>query len=203
MNIRKHQIGLIFLIIYLSGCTTSYNSLKSGNSEEGMKIIAAPHNDVLSAAYEAISSEFPSANINEITGYQSGFSWFHVPILDRTDFKLITKQVTGLTPDGTDVEGYAVSITTSGTQALVDARYVQPLVRRLDATLLERGIEKLEIAKVTYSKNPGDKSAYNSNTLSTGTGFFVSNSGHLITNYHVIENSNDISIVLSNPEFNL
>lgn len=32
---------------------------------------------------------------------------------------------------------------------------------------------------------------------STGTGFFVSRDGHLITNYHVIEDSSSISVVLS------
>ena len=163
-----------------------------------MKIIAASHSDVLSAAYEAISTEFPSANINEITGYQSGFSWFHMPLLDRTNFKLIIKQVTGLTPDGTEIKGYTISITTSGTQWLVEARYVQPLVRKFEATLLERGIQKLQITKVTYSKHSGGKPGYGNKSLSTGTGFFISNSGYLITNHHVIENAENISIVLNN-----
>ncbi len=110
MGIKKISLFVfVFLILSLTSCATTYNSLKDG--EDGnMTIIAASHSGVLSAAYEAIASEFPSANINEITGYQSEFSWSHMLLLDKTNFKFLTKQITGLTADGTEVEGYTVSI---------------------------------------------------------------------------------------------
>lgn len=198
MSIKKyHYFFIVVLIFNLMSCATTYNSLKIGK-DGSMKIIAASHSDILSVAYEAISSEFPSANINEITGYQSGFSWSHMPFLDRTNFKFLVKRVTGLTADGSEVEGYTVSITTQGTQGFVEARYVQPVVERFETTLLERGIKKLKITKITYSNKSGSKSKFSNKSVNTGTGFFVSETGHLITNYHVIEDAVNISIILTN-----
>lgn len=198
MSSKKYfPLFFVVLVLSLTSCATTYNSLKSGK-DGNMQIIAASHSEILSAAYEAISSEFPSANINEITGYQSGFSWFHMPLLDRTDFKFLVKRVTGKTNDGSEIEGYTITITTSGTQGFVEARYVQPVVKKFEATLLERGIKKLVIAKVTYSSNSGSASKFGNKSVSTGTGFFISESGYLITNYHVIKNANTISIIIAN-----
>lgn len=35
---------------------------------------------------------------------------------------------------------------------------------------------------------------------STGTGFFISDNGYLITNYHVVEDSNEMTIIMKNGE---
>lgn len=198
MSITKYpRLFFVAFLLSLGGCATTYNSLKTGK-DGNMEVIAASRPEILSAAYSAISSEFPSANINEITGYQSGFSWFHMPMLDRTNFRFLVKGVTGITTDGVDIEGYTISISTSGTQGFVEARYVQPVVKSFEAALLERGIKKLEIVKVTYSNNAGSESKFGNGPINTGTGFFISDSGYLITNYHVIKNKDTISIILAN-----
>ena len=151
MDIKKLLFLWVLLLFGLNGCATSYNSLK--DSENGrMQIILAPEPDVLSAAYEAISSEFPSASIEEIKSYQSGYSWFHMPLLDRTNFRFLVKEISGITYDGDDVHGYTVDITTSGTQGFVNSRYVKPVIKKFNSVLAERKIHKRYIAKLTYSK---------------------------------------------------
>ena len=119
----KKLAFLLTVIFGLISCATSYNSL-SDTQSGGMQIIEAAEPEILSAAYEAITSEFPSANINEINSYQSGFTWFHQPMLDRTTFRLVLNNVVGVTPSGDEVDGFTVSITTSGSQGFVDSRYV-------------------------------------------------------------------------------
>ncbi|NCC55797.1 MAG: serine protease, partial [Erysipelotrichia bacterium] len=197
MNIKKCVPPLLIILIFcFAGCTTKYNSLtnvKNGN----MELIAASKAEVLSAAYNAISSEFPSTYINEINGYQSGFSWHHQPLLDATNFKLLVKKMTGITKDGTEVEGNSISVVTSGTQGLVESRYVAPLISKFENILLERGIKKVTIEKVTLSDDSNNNSNFDNQPIGTGTGFFISEEGDLITNYHVIKNATNISGILS------
>ena len=103
------------IICCLAGCATSFNSIR--NEETGrMELIAGSESELLSAAYEAITRKFPAANVNQITGYETGFSWFHQPLLDRTNLKFLLKEQIGLTNDGLEVSGYSYSIVTYGTQ---------------------------------------------------------------------------------------
>jgi len=188
------------IICCLAGCATSFNSIR--NEETGrMELIAGSESELLSAAYEAITRKFPAANVNQITGYETGFSWFHQPLLDRTNLKFLLKEQIGLTNDGLEVSGYSYSIVTYGTQGFVEARYVQPLATEFNNVLAERGIQKIFVEKIVYKKEAGsNKIPGSGRKLKTGTGFFISSVGHLITNHHVIADANEVSISLMNGQ---
>ena len=193
---RLKVLFILCLITLICGCANSYTSLKKNNSGD-MEIIAASEEEVMSAIYEAISREFPTANINELSGYQTGFSWFHMPMLDRTDFKLTLSNVKGMAQGDKEVSGFSYSVVTHGSQGLVQARYIQPLAEQIDTVMTERGLKKITIHRVVYAnKSSMSKDRPSRIGLSTGTGFFVSEEGHVITNYHVIKDSSEISIML-------
>lgn len=195
-NYANKILLILLLVSIITGCATNYTSLKK-NESGTMEIIAASENEVMSALYEAISRRFPTAHINQLTGYQTGFTWFHMPMLDRTSFKLTVTQVKGATKDGLDVGGIHYSIASYGTQELVNMRYVQPLINKIDAVLDERGISKLQITRVISSKiASGINPSKPKGKLRTGTGFFVSSDGHIITNYHVVSGSSSLMIKL-------
>ena len=142
-------IVVLFLVSCISGCATTYNSIRDTDSG-GMELIADTESAVLSAASEAIRLKFPAAQIHQFSGNQTGFSWYHRPLLDRTNFKFLLKETKGVTNEGLEVVGYTYSIDTSGTQFFVNVSYVQPLIKKFKEVLLERGIQNVYIKKVIY-----------------------------------------------------
>jgi len=195
-KIQLKYMVYLFAALILAGCATSYSSLNK-NKEGTLEVIASTQEEVLSAIFEGISREFPSASINQLSGYQSGFSWFHMPMLDRTNFKLTVAPTNGENINGLKIEGYSYSIVTEGTQGLVEARYVKPLTAQIDTVLSERGIQKVEIKKVVFSKSRSSTpDSRKRMVVSTGTGFFISKNGYLITNHHVVKGASKISLVL-------
>lgn len=68
--------------------------------------------------------------------------------------------------------------------------------------------QEIHIKEKIYNKGPWDKNNEGSSKEedtskeeeSVGTGFFVDNKGHIVTNYHVVQNSNNKSKVMYNHE---
>jgi len=108
--VTKNIVHLLLIVATVSGCATTHSSLGKRTSK-GIELIAASESEVLSAAFEAISRKFPAANINKLSGYQTGFSWFHQPILDRTTFKFNIAERKGVANDGLEVVATVTQLT--------------------------------------------------------------------------------------------
>ena len=159
---KRSLLAFITVIICcLAGCAGSFNSIR--DKETGrMELIAGSESELLGAAHEAITREFPAANVNRITGYETGFSWFHQPFADRENFKFLLKQQTGLTKDETKVSGYSYSILASGTLFFTNARWAQPLATEFNNVLAERGIQKITVEKMVYKREQWDDATHQS-----------------------------------------
>ena len=150
---------------------------------------------MVAATFEAITQTFPSANVQQLQRPLLGFTWSHMPLLDRTNFRLLLTRRTGQRADGSTVTGWSYNIVTHGTQGRVEARYVDPLVKTLTALLRERNYAEVPVTKVAYAAaataSPPSNSAA---AVTSGTGFFVSNNGHIISNHHVVVNATHIEV---------
>lgn len=148
MRITKFTLAFLFGI-FLSSCSTNYNSLNRGGNES-ISLIVGSEKAVLGAIYDAISKQFPSSNVQSLPSPNKGLAWYVRPMLDQTDFKLTLSKRAGLSPNDSQVVGWSYSINTYGTQGLVASRYVNPLIAEIDASLKERKIQLVKATNVTY-----------------------------------------------------
>jgi S1-C subfamily serine protease len=208
LGVRNHQplprvISTVKKLLYavgflgallMSGCSTTYNSL-SQRTDGSSDLIVTTESEILSASFEAITRTFPSANIQTLGAPLKGYAWFHMPMLDRTDFRFMLSKRSGEIPDGTSITGWSYNIVTHGTQGLVEARYVQPLASALNEILKERNISAVAVKKASYvgisDERPNNAS---SKSAASGTGFFVSEDGYIVSNHHVISDATEVEV---------
>lgn len=65
------------------------------------------------------------------------------------------------------------------------------------ALAMKQRYDSKNVTSSSVTKTPENKKPALSKGISTGTGFFISNDGHVLTNSHVIEGSSSISIILN------
>jgi S1-C subfamily serine protease len=65
------------------------------------------------------------------------------------------------------------------------------------ALAMKQRYDSQNISSSSATTNPENKKPESSKGISTGTGFFISNNGYVLTNSHVIEGSSSISIILN------
>jgi hypothetical protein len=147
------KIALSVLIVILSGCATTYSSLK-GNStgSTGYELIIAAENDVLDAAYDAIQNRFPGTIISTLAGKERGFTFYTQPALDRTTYKFLVEKATATIEDGKTVTGYYYSIYAQGTQFFVESRYVEPLIQEFKRMLKKKGVTLMLVQAVKFER---------------------------------------------------
>ena len=191
---------LLAAVTVISGCSTTHSSY-SQNPDGTSEVILTSEEEILSASHEAIVKTFPSANVHPLAQPSLGFAWYVMPFMDKTDFRFMLSRRVGETPEKTEVVGWGYHISTYGTQGLVEARYVTPLVNELKAVLKERNIPTAMLRNVTYTSagDAGSPSARKKKSGS-GTGFFVSRDGYLITNQHVVADATEIEVTMSDGE---
>lgn len=185
---------VVSAVLLLTGCTTTYSS-HAKSSDGKSEVILTSEQEILAASYEAITRTFPSSNVHRLSAPTLGFGWYVMPLLDKTDFRFMLSKRMGEMQDKTKVTGWGYNISTHGTQGLVESRYVTPLVNELKAILRERNITTAMLDNVTYvSTSEGGTTSTGGKTSASGTGFFVSEDGYLITNQHVISGAKEIEV---------
>lgn len=192
MLVRRKLIATI-LCLPVAACTTMYSSTTPEGQTE---LWQCGEDDALAIAQEAIGRVFPRANPVPISGYQAGLTWWHMPLLDRTDFRLTLTPQRGNTTTG-EASGYSINVNTYGTQGLVSARYIQPLMAEIRKVAAERGVAVVTVTGARFVST-GRSSAPGAAVNRSGSGFFVSAEGHLITNEHVVRGATRIELVMSN-----
>lgn len=140
--VRIFVVSLFFSV--LAGCTTNYTSLRtSGSDDASAELVLGEESEVISSIEEGIHKTFPAANVSR--GTDQSFSWYHQPLLDRTNYRLTVRTATGDAGDGKPVSGYYFVVDTSGTQGLVEVRYLNPLK---EAIYQEYGTNGLPLVRV-------------------------------------------------------
>ena len=156
----RNPIGIsavkrIFLALCLVGtalltaCSTTHSSYAQ-NGEGKAEVVAASEEEILAASHEAITRTFQSAFVYRLPPPALGFHWYVIPVMDRTDFHFHLIRQVGEGPDHTKISGWGYDIRTNGTQGLVQARYVTPLIAQLKATFAERNLKTFTLTNVSY-----------------------------------------------------
>jgi hypothetical protein len=128
------------VVLATSACTERYHSAHPPDSGPAY-LLFAPLPTAKAVTTEALARSFTGEPVREITdGHRTGFSWSHMPFLDRTNYELFFDPYSGTGPDGSTMNGYAIEVTTRGTQAAVVSRWVMPLIREIGDVCAERQV---------------------------------------------------------------
>jgi S1-C subfamily serine protease len=193
---RMFIVLVVILIIFLSGCATSYNSAKLNDQNQYLVIQHEDSELIRSAIREAIFREFPEANIASSLNFSIDYRWRVQPLLDATNFRLVLSKHNVVLLNDENSFAFVYNISTTGTQGLVDVRYVDPLNQRILEVFSERGIPRLPVKQIknAVSVSQTNKPAGGAVSKYTGTGYFINNSGTFVTNAHVVADAKSIEI---------
>jgi S1-C subfamily serine protease len=193
---RMFIVLVVILIISLSGCATSYNSVKLNDQNQYLVIQHEDSELIRSAIREAIFREFPEANIASSLNFSIDYRWRVQPLLDATNFRLVLSKHNVVLLNDENSFAFVYNISTTGTQGLVDVRYVDPLNQRILEVFSERGIPRLPVKQIknAVSVSQTNKPAGGAVSKYTGTGYFINNSGTFVTNAHVVADAKSIEI---------
>lgn len=193
---RMFSVLVVILIICLSGCATSYNSAKLNDENQYLVIQHEDSEQIRSAIREAIFREFPEANIASSVDFSIDYRWRVQPLLDATNFRLVLSKHHVVLLNDENSFAFVYNISTTGTQGLVDVRYVDPLNRRILEVFSERGIQRLPVKQINNAVSVSQTNKPSGGAVSkyTGTGYFINDSGTFVTNAHVVADAKSIEI---------
>jgi S1-C subfamily serine protease len=193
---RMFIVLVVILIISLSGCATSYNSVKLNDQNQYLVIQHEDSELIRSAIREAIFREFPEANIASSLDFSIDYRWRVQPLLDATNFRLVLSKHNVVLLNDENSFAFVYNISTTGTQGLVDVRYVDPLNQRILEVFSERGIPRLPVKQIKNAVSVSQTNKPSGGAVSnyTGTGYFINNSGTFVTNAHVVADAKSIEI---------
>jgi S1-C subfamily serine protease len=193
---RMFIVLVVILIIFLSGCATSYNSAKLNDQNQYLVIQHEDSELIRSAIREAIFREFPEANIASSLDFSIDYRWRVQPLLDATNFRLVLSKHNVVLLNDENSFAFVYNISTTGTQGLVDVRYVDPLNQRILEVFSERGIPRLPVKQIKNAVSVSQTNKPSGGAVSnyTGTGYFINNSGTFVTNAHVVADAKSIEI---------
>ena len=197
----KQILLIIFFGLILTNCTVKYKVV--GKYEEFNEVfIGTVNSDLMSGTavieVETVPSKmkcsgnsrinFIPASNYLIPGYckgQKGIATLMCSLTGRVEGTFTTKSCTKGYGTGFDKEGRMFAFTFGFSEE--DAKIE---IDRLMAEVKNKpDLPIYEPEKVRKEKG-----------FSTGTGFFISNEGHMITNYHVIRNANNITVSVDDKE---
>ncbi|WP_175617101.1 S1C family serine protease [Insolitispirillum peregrinum] len=186
----------------LTACITS--STSSSHTPDGTaEVILAPKADVLAAARAAILRTFPFSTAAPLPKPDVGYSWRVQPGIDVTTIRMQFTPQVGDSPDKGRVSGWGYTITSSGTHAFAETRFITPFVGEFQGVLQERDIPVVMLNNVTDDRGTGSTGATgdtDATGVASGTGFFVSKDGYLLTNHHVIDKAKKIEVTTSDKQ---
>ncbi len=203
MNRYSLLLAVIFSAL-LTGCTTTltktYDSQSkqvhdsSDNPEESSKdpgrvteLVAASEADMMGAAYDAIRDRFPTEEVHRLAAPEKGYAWSHKE--KGVDFTFTLSPCSGESGKK-QVTGWLYKIQ-SRSKYFHSEKIVSNLASSMGGALWQRKIHLFLATGVTCGAGAeaGKPAAYGS-----GTGFFVTSDGYIITNNHVIADASHIDV---------
>lgn len=184
------------LLLLLAGCgtvTTRYSLQMKPDGTRQMVIASEP--EIMDVTHDAIQSQFP-VELHKLTAPELGWAW----IYGSVSSKLQLKKVAGESKDGTRVTGWGIhlELNESGND-YYSKQYGNALVKALEYAFKHRNVPNISARNVVPATDADVVSSANlALGKASGTGFFVSTDGYLITNHHVIADATRIDVYASN-----
>lgn len=198
MTNRLQLLLLIAFSTLLGGCSSSFNT--TSKQPDGTSIVlVASESEIMTATYDAISSRFSSDNINKLPSPQIGYEWSHWFGGNPGRFEITFNRVTGDTKDKVRVIGWGFEVYQSAT-GIDYSNDMGKLISALQYSHTHNTDIKMVRARNVRPATEAEIKAANSVAVKSGsgTGFFVTADGYLLTNNHVIADANRIDVHASN-----
>lgn len=195
---NKILLFLLVLSSVLSGCASTFTTMDKRPDGTYLMLVASQQ-DLMTATSDAIINEFPSDHVNELKAPKVGYKWTHWFQMNPGTFEITFKKVTGQMQRKGRIAGWSMSINQVATGIDYD-NDMGKLVSAVQQSLLRS--EHVRVIRATNVRlaTKADLAAAKPVAVKqeSGTGFFVSTDGFLVTNNHVIEGANRIEVHASN-----
>ena len=150
------RIFVVAISLVVAACTTNYSTLRAtGSDDPTAELVIGDESEVVASIEEGIHKTFPAANVAK--GADQSFSWYHQPLLDRTTYRLTLRSATGDSGDGKPVTGFYFVVDTSGTQGLVEVRYLNSLKEAIYQEYGRNGLALVRVQNVQESSAGANK----------------------------------------------
>ena len=195
---NKLLLLLIASSVLLTACASTVTSM--AKRPDGTSIVlVAPQSEIMNATYDAMSSQFPSDTISELRAPRIGYQMPHWFQMNPGRFVITFSKVTGDTDEKVRIVGWAFTVAQSATGIDYD-HDTGKLISALNYSYTHNKNIKAVLARNVRVATDSDIKAARPIAINqgSGTGFFVSTDGYLITNNHVITDANRIDVHASN-----
>ncbi len=203
---KKFLLLLMAVSTLLAGCASTFTTLAKRPDGTSLVLVAS-ESEIMDVTYDAITSQFPSDNITKLPPSPdqqpqspvTGYRWSHWFGLDPGSFTMEFQRVAGDAKDKTRVIGWAFTVDASSTRVGAAEQAIPPFVSALQYAYEHRNIPAVQARNVRPATEAEAKAAASVFVeKGSGTGFFVSKDGYLITNHHVIADATRIDVHAAN-----
>lgn len=152
----KIASSILILLTLISGCSTSFSTLKSDNQDVLYQI---DERQAFQISKAAILKIMPGRKITEINGTIKGYSTYTRFVLDKYSQQVLIYPASGVTSDAEPVSGFYFEVSGSGTSGSGRAKNVdlwEALLASLENTGTKVAINKLTLTAYA-SDNPFER----------------------------------------------
>jgi len=192
---KKMKKYIIFIasisVLLLSGCSSKYQPYTDLSND--VTIYKMSKDTALDTTYQAITEQFPDQEILKKRN-KLGFVTTEILLVDHQTYSIVLVPLEGTKiNDGQKVNGFSYRTYSEGTLfhgPSSTKSLLQKATKLFEAT--GTGIKVENAKKIRYIKK--NKKEIKERGISTGTGFFISSNGYLLTNEHVISGAKNIFV---------
>ena len=178
-------------VLLLSGCSSKYQPYTDLSND--VTIYKMSKDTALDTTYQAITEQFPDQEILKKRN-KLGFVTTEILLVDHQTYSIVLVPLEGTKiNDGQKVNGFSYRTYSEGTLfhgPSSTKSLLQKATKLFEAT--GTGIKVENAKKIRYIKK--NKKEIKERGISTGTGFFISSNGYLLTNEHVISGAKNIFV---------